>query len=338
MPIVDIDDLPSAVQSDICANLLEKVPFLREDDYDLVDVRNNLIGLVEPIPVLIGMSSIQQFEVQAGRKSVSEAGIRSLNDIRETCLREGKELDPILVSKDQFIDGGHRFELWRRKGLTKFPSVDINNLLSMNWERWLEGDDMSVPVPVEPDYNVSLTVYHGSFWVPGDDEIDDNVFEEPDGGFNDYGVIYFSDKLEAAKKFSGYNLSSEDLDSGALQVVLKGTLTITSEIRKEAWELQSEPYIEFQNGESVHIGYRDDLYEQARNQGITAIIVGNEYGDDGDDIAVVEDGCFTCEAIALKKPDGSFTSFMEPDDARDLFVRHVRKQRINPSPEGNIEP
>lgn len=338
MPILDIDNLPEDVKNDICENLLEEVEYLRNGDFDLADVRNNLLGLVDPVPVLQVMAPIHEFEAQASKRLVSEAAIRNLNTIRDQLIAEGKELDPILIAKDRFIDGGHRFELWRRKGLPEFPAIDIQNLLTMDWERWMEGEDVSVPPPQEPAQGVILNVFHGTFWTPGDDEEpDEHVFTEPDGGFNDHGVTYYTNRQEVAKRFSSYNLTPDDRASGALQVILKGTLTLPSQLRKEAYELQCNPYIDFPGGESIHINYRDDLYAQLRAQNLMALTVGDEYGD-GDDIAVLEPGFFECEAVALQKQDGSFTAFMEPDQAIQLFNRHVRLSAAKQDVENDPEP
>lgn len=342
MPVIDINELPKNVQEDICANLLEEVPFLRHGDFDISDVRDNLLGLAERVPVQVGLSSTHSYEIQAGKRMVSEAAIRSLSIIRDQLVVEGKELDPILISKDQFIDGGHRFELWRRKGLIQFPSVDIHNLITMDWESWLEGSDMPVPEPEpepEPDSvdpYVRLPVFHGSFWIPGETDGDEHVFTEPDGAYNDFGVTYFTNDQKVAEWFSSYNLTAEDSESGALEIILKGTLLLKNTIRKEAHDLQSNPQIEIGGSEPLNITDREALYNQLRAHSVSALIIGDEYSA-GDDIAVLSSGSFECEAVALKKPDGTFTEFLDPERARSLFLRHVNqftfKREINNEPE-----
>lgn len=334
MHIIDINELPADVQNDICENLLEVVPYLRDGGFDVDDVRDNLLNLAEEVPVLTYMAPTHEFETQAGQRLVSEVAIKNLDKVRQGLLVNGKELDPVLISKDRFIDGGHRFELWRRKGLEQFPVCDIHNLISMDWEAWMEGQDISVPIPEKSKEDVVLEVYHGSFWVPGEDEPDEHTFTEPDGSYNDFGVTYFSNRQDVAERFSSYNLTPDERSNGAMQVILKGKLSLPGLIRKDSYELQRNPYIEFPEGDEIHINDRESLYDRLRTQNAMALVVTDEYGD-GDDIAVLEDGLFSCESIALMRSDGSFTDFLDPEKAIDLFNRHVRtlKNTRNSDPE-----
>lgn len=332
MKIIDINELPESVQMDICENLAEMVPFLVEGGYDATDVRDNLLNLVDRVPVSHYQANISDFESQAGKKMVSEAAIKSLGEIRDNLTPQGKELDPVLVSKMDFIDGGHRFELWRRKGLSQFPAVDIHNLVNMDWERYLDDPDMCVPEPDQSSQETRIEAYHGTFWLPGEDEIDENVFFDPDAGYNDFGVVYFSNNVEVARWFSRYNLSHDDQESNALQVVLKGTLSLSSVFRKQSYEFKDHPYLDFDGDESIHIHDRETLYDRLRNDAVSALILAGEYENgNGDDIAVLESGVFNCEAVSLMKPDGSFTDFMDPELAQKIFVRQ-NNNRVKKEP------
>jgi predicted RNA-binding Zn-ribbon protein involved in translation (DUF1610 family) len=136
---VDINDLPETVQEDIIENLLDEVPRLGSEDADTV--RDNLIGLVESVPVLVGNADpkILHKKFYMSRLGPNRGVSRLAVDKLKAKLDHGIELDPVLVAGDRWIDGGHRVVAYVEAGRKTIPVVDIKGLLDLDWDAWLEG-------------------------------------------------------------------------------------------------------------------------------------------------------------------------------------------------------
>ena len=55
-------------------------------------------------------------------------------------LKQGKDLDPIMVKNGNFFDGGHRLAAYKQAGVEKIPTIEIGFLLDLDWEGWWNGD------------------------------------------------------------------------------------------------------------------------------------------------------------------------------------------------------
>lgn len=172
-------------------------------------------------------------------------------------------------------------------------------------------------------------VYHGTFWSPEDHEDpSEAVFFEPSTRMSDLEAVWFTNNEDVAKYFTSYNLNDGAKEEGAIRVILKGSLEPLKAISIEA---HNSPWIEVSEDiDEIHVQNREELYPLMRMHGYNAFVVEDnyqEFADTGSDIAVLEDGMFTCEAVALEKKDGSFTPFMSPEKAEQVFLRHVANLR-----------
>jgi len=133
--IIDIDKLPADTQSDIIDSLADVVPELSGMSHE--EVRQNLIGLAEPPPVILTTVNPVKMKAQFGsNRATSKAAIEKLKNL----LLRGINLDPILISHGKFLDGGHRVMAYFEAGFDTMPAVDIGHLIKMDWGKWLAGE------------------------------------------------------------------------------------------------------------------------------------------------------------------------------------------------------
>ena len=137
MKKVDVDVLSETAREDLVNILLDEVKLLKGDYYD--DVYQDLFGLVDPPKIKIGYGDPVSLRKGFGKhRKTSALQVEKLY----TKINSGIELDPVSVSKNKFIDGGHRVEAYLKAGKKKMPVMDINSLLTMDWEKWREGEDI----------------------------------------------------------------------------------------------------------------------------------------------------------------------------------------------------
>jgi hypothetical protein len=133
---IDIDKLPTDTKSDIVDNLAETIPDLK--NISRQEIWDNLFGLVEEVPVYIGLADPLDIIRKFGKeRKVSKKTVAKYIDM----LKHGIEFDPILISRNKFIDGGHRVAAYA-KMKKKIPVVDIYNIVSMDWKKWLSGEEI----------------------------------------------------------------------------------------------------------------------------------------------------------------------------------------------------
>jgi hypothetical protein len=136
--LVDIDELPKAVQFDICSWIAENSPYFATSQ-DWTEVRDNLIGLTKAPKVWIGWADVEELHATMDR-AVSVAAV---THYRSRLSDPGFEFDPILVADGGFLDGGHRMESYCLADRQTIPVVEVGHIVnasSETWERWMSGD------------------------------------------------------------------------------------------------------------------------------------------------------------------------------------------------------
>lgn len=133
---IDIDDIDSKdVQWDIVANLIERVPRLKNERR--ADVHQNLFGLIEEVPVYTGFADPKEIIKKFGKnRKVSKKAVAHFKKIITN-----QEMDPVLISKNEFIDGGHRVAAYAQLN-RKIPVIDIYTLITLDWDKWLNGEEV----------------------------------------------------------------------------------------------------------------------------------------------------------------------------------------------------
>ena len=135
--LVPIDDLPIETVDDICAIIAEKCPIF-SDDPDPQFVKDNLIGLVEPPKVWLGMESTQSLLKTMQRNNSDFVVTKYTKTLSDNIF----EFDPIITAHGRFVDGGHRLEAYAKAGREYIPVVDIGHILNAPpnvWEDWMDG-------------------------------------------------------------------------------------------------------------------------------------------------------------------------------------------------------
>lgn len=139
--MVPIDDLPEDTKLDIAHWIAENHPFFASRQ-DWTEVRDNLLNLVQPPMVWVGMMDVSALHPTMNR-SPSEVAVGKYQGMLD---RESFEFDPILVSNGRFLDGGHRMEAYRRSGRKLIPVVEVGHLVNApeeTWEQWMDGEDVA---------------------------------------------------------------------------------------------------------------------------------------------------------------------------------------------------
>jgi hypothetical protein len=67
---------------------------------------------------------------------ISEKNIGRLISI----LRNGNELEPIILNGGKFFDGGHRLTAYNILKIEQIPTIDIGFMLNFDYEKWEEGE------------------------------------------------------------------------------------------------------------------------------------------------------------------------------------------------------
>lgn len=189
---------------------------------------------------------------------------------------------------------------------------------------------LSLMIQFKKKDNVMATVYHGTFWNPGDeDDPADAVFFEPSTCMSDLEACWFTNNQDVAKYFTEYNLDDDAKESGALRVILKGALMPLNALSVNA---DSSPWVELSEDiDEINVQDREELYSMMKVYGYNAFIIEDnyqEFTEPGSDIAVLVDNAFVCEGVALERKGGGFTPFMDPEKAAELFLRHAKKHKI----------
>ena len=124
------EDLPAITQDDITNLMLERNPHI-DEQYKRIHpnyLKRDMFGLFLP--------EIEQMKINrlTNQRPVENTNAKTVERYKQMLFDE-KSSPPIVVSGNQFIDGGHRLHSHKQAGLTKIPTINIGDLL----EKPLEG-------------------------------------------------------------------------------------------------------------------------------------------------------------------------------------------------------
>lgn len=172
----------------------------------------------------------------------------------------------------------------------------------------------------------TITAYHGTYWEIDTNDPESAAFLCPDPGYNDHSAVYFTDSATTARWFA-----TQDTGAGSpqgevkeIRVVLKGHLELTTGLSLDAQALSEkglEPLVALDSdGDSLHLSHdREELLERMPLYGYSHLIVENNYPNDGldpgSDICVLGAPSFECSQVAFMQPDGTWSDFIEPEQA-----------------------
>lgn len=135
--IVSIDSLSRDVQDDIVYMLSDEGLGVSGEEQQVVG--DNILGLHPSTPVVLTSADpkkmLRQFEKQ---RHISNRNVDALTKL----MKSGVNLDPILILNGRFLDGGHRVVAAVKLKRKSIPAVDIGHLVDMDWESWLDGDNI----------------------------------------------------------------------------------------------------------------------------------------------------------------------------------------------------
>lgn len=139
MKKVGVDVLSESAREDLVNVLMDEVKYIGKEGLRVDDIYPNVFGLVKEPPIKLGFADPKSLRKGFGKqRKTSKLAVDKLYNK----IISGIELDPVWISKNKFIDGGHRVEAYIKAEKDKMPVADINSLLTMDWEKWMEGEDI----------------------------------------------------------------------------------------------------------------------------------------------------------------------------------------------------
>ena len=131
--IVIWNDLDNDIKFDILSNARDKNEYLQT--WNINTVKEYLDDDIDELKF-----NILKLDVEKLYKQLLKIGWginkNILNELRSK-IKKGIELDPIIVSGEEFIDGGHRLTAYHLEKKEKIPSIDISYMLNLDWEKYL---------------------------------------------------------------------------------------------------------------------------------------------------------------------------------------------------------
>lgn len=178
--------------------------------------------------------------------------------------------------------------------------------------------------------SVDLVVFHGTVWEP------DEAFFRPDAGYSDFGVVYFSQGEEVARRFADSRAQSI---ADGLKVVLKGRLSLQAPAYFQG--SARSPYHEVDGVEFDVARERESFFDALRAARHDAFIIPGNYGpgEHLDDIAALDDGLFECDEVAFCV-DGRWTGFVPVEEAEERFESLLARpsEAEPPGPDDTFSP
>jgi|9_EtaG_2_1085328.scaffolds.fasta_scaffold03751_5 hypothetical protein len=118
------EDLPQITQDDITYLMLERNPHI-DEQYKRIHpnyLKRDMFGMFLP--------EIEQMEISrlTNQRPVENTNAKTIERYIEM-LNHGSPSPPIIVSGNQFVDGGHRLHSHKQAGLKKIPAINIGDLL-----------------------------------------------------------------------------------------------------------------------------------------------------------------------------------------------------------------
>jgi len=137
MQQISFNKLPEEVKTDIIENVYDNSKFLQRN-WNIWSFKEFLENIEPPIKIDIKDSNVDKLyhDFLQSKRKISEINFKKLLDIFK---KEGK-LYPILVNNNKFYDGGHRLSVYKFLKLKTIPTIDITNLLNLDWEKYLDGE------------------------------------------------------------------------------------------------------------------------------------------------------------------------------------------------------
>lgn len=128
------NDLNSEIQTDILENIYHNSSYLQNEwnIWTFKEYLNDANDLPKLNVEYKNVNNLYNQLTQIGW-GISENQVNYLINI----LKTNKELNPIIINNGKLFDGGHRLVAYKRMKKESIPTIDINPLLSMDWEKWL---------------------------------------------------------------------------------------------------------------------------------------------------------------------------------------------------------
>jgi hypothetical protein len=134
------DSLSNSVKNDITENIYHNNKYVEKNYWNpesLKDSINDLIHEHQPkFKIEYKDTNNLYNELTQIGWGVSEKNVERLISI----LRNGDELDPIILNDGKFFDGGHRLTAYKRMRIYKIPTIDIGFMLKFDYQKWENGE------------------------------------------------------------------------------------------------------------------------------------------------------------------------------------------------------
>ena len=134
---INWNDLNDRGKEDIIENIYDNSKYLQKEwnIWTFKEYIDNEIDLKIPLKYY-SVDELWKDSLKQNR-GYSEENIERLKQI----LHEKGELDPVLINKGKFSDGGHRLRIYKEEGIKEIPGYDIGFLLKIDWEKWSENPE-----------------------------------------------------------------------------------------------------------------------------------------------------------------------------------------------------
>lgn len=128
------EEMSDSLKTDILENIYHASPYL-ENNWNIWTFKEYLDDATD-LPEL----NIEEKDTEDVYREMKEMGWgiseRALSVLMDK-LKRGINIDPILYNNGSFYDGGHRVLAHKNLGIEKIKTIDIGELLKINWEKWL---------------------------------------------------------------------------------------------------------------------------------------------------------------------------------------------------------
>jgi hypothetical protein len=137
---IEWKNLSNSVKNDIVENVYSNNKYVEKNYWNpdaLKDTINDLIENYQPkFKIRYRNTNELYSELEQIGWGISEKNVENLISL----LRNGNELDPIILNGGKFFDGGHRLTAYKRLNIEKIPTIDIGFMLNFDYEKWDNGE------------------------------------------------------------------------------------------------------------------------------------------------------------------------------------------------------
>lgn len=136
--LITWDKLPMSIKDDIIENLMSSINYLQVNYWDSKSLRDMIDSVIKQPKFEIQLKNVDDLynELEELGWFISENNVKYLIGI----LQSDNELDPVLLNSGKFYDGGHRLVAYKRLRKDLIPTIDINFMLTFDWEKWDNGE------------------------------------------------------------------------------------------------------------------------------------------------------------------------------------------------------